>query len=404
MESTLRKMIALIGIVFIACALACCSSGDDDDGAPATGSVEQTTGGTGQDTPAGTGGEVGAVVLPAALDFTLIANATTTSPLVISQPGGAQVKSVEITNPASRAITGTFTRFEEGASSGQVTLGQGDVINATAHNYWGESSRDMTITVLQPIAFTEGVPADQAALPASGAYRVVYTSNAGVPEAITVVFGAFPDSPDVSVQLNDGNAVDMSPAGFSGLLGSTAPGWEQKAHLSFIVLGELAQAAALSGQAVANAGANEQAIRDTMPEAGGTGYIAFVGDPLTPAGESSPVAGSRTLVWDDVSGDADIDTGDTLKWLFDNDWENETGALVNTATTGRMELDSFFLNVPDSGQPVSTGFQNAEGSGPAVRFTNFTQSAVVETPSGVFVGSDARVLIMNGGFDIVFNG
>lgn len=405
MENKLWRMIALLGIMISAFSLAGCGGGDDDDHTAPAG-LEQASGdgSGGEGLGGGTVASEGSVVLPADFDFTLIANATTTAPLVISQAGSNPVKSAEITNASSRTITGTLVPIQEGTSSGLVTFSQGTAVSVRARNFWGESARDMTITVLQPISFTQGEQAAEEVLPSSGAYNVVYTTRAGVREAITVVFSAPSEGRSVSVKMNDEPAVGMGPTAFLGLLDSTAPGWQQKAHLSFIVLGELAQAVALSGQTVTAAEANEVALRNTIEAPGGIGHVAFVGDQVTPAGESSPVVGSRTLVWTDVSNDADITNGDSLQWRFDNDWENQSGAVVNAITNGLMDLASFILISPTDSEGLLTGFQTTDGSRPAVLFTNFEQSVVVETTPGVFVGNPGRVLVMDGGFDILFRG
>jgi hypothetical protein len=420
MEIRLRKLLILIGIVVFAFTLAC--SDDDDDDNSTTGSTEQTTGdqpgagGEGSGSGGGSGsidgqpatGEGGGpLVLPASFTFSLIANADTTAPLVISQAGSNPPRAVKITNTNGQAITGTIIPAQEGTTSGQVTFSQGDVITVTASNFWGESSRDLTITVRQSITFPAGVPAAEEALPSEGAFNVSYINRFNDTDTITVIFSSPGADSGVSVRMNEEQARHMSPASFESLLNSTAPGWEQKADLSLIVFEELAKGIALSAQTVSTAEADQDALESALTAPGGTGEVSFAGDQFTDArNPNSPVTGSRTLTWTDVNADSLVDGGDSFQWNFVNDWES-SGAMVNDLTNGRVDLASFIMNTTESdGQTVltGTGFQVTDGSRPAVLFTDFQQSEVEEESPGVFTTNANRIFIINGGFDILFNG
>jgi hypothetical protein len=410
MNVRLRKMIILIGIVLLALTMSCGgSSSDDDDDNNSSGTAEAITG----DPPGGGGSGFGpaadsAVVLPASFDFTLIANATTTAPLTITETDTNPVRSVVITNTSGQTVTGTITPSQEGTAAGQVTFDRGDVVALTAHNFWGESTRDLTITVVQPITFQTGVTVSEEALPTSGGFTVSYPARTGGTNTISVSFAAPSQNAGVSLSQNTSQPMLMGPQTFDSLLNSTAAGWEQKADLSFRVLEELAEAISLSARAITDAEANQGELVSSLTAPGGIGHVSIAGDRLTPSAEGVPRnPGSRTLVWTDVNGDSVIDGGDSLQWMFSGDVGNTEGTLVNDITTGRMDMAALIMGTtPVDGQNVitSTGFQTTDGSRPAVLFTNFRQDEVDEDSAGVFTIMNGRGIIINGGFDILFNG
>lgn len=403
MESRLRKLIVLVGIVLLTLGLVSCNDDDDDD-SPAARTEQRDAGPSDGSAGADSFGNSD-VALPGTMDFSLIANADTTAPLVVSQVGTTPLRYVEVRNTEEQPVTGTvaMTR-EDGGPAALVTFDPGTVVEASAQNFWDEGTQDLTIAILEPLAFTEGVLASGEALPSTGSYSVSYDDQTGDANTITVIMNG---SSEISMEINEGGPVVMDPATFNVLLGSTEDSWRQMVQLSFIALKKLANAVALSASTVGEARDRAGALAPTAANQGGTGQVLIPGDQLTLEGDpENPVMGSRILVWTDERSNGRVGRGDSFQWIFTDYWENRGDAVVNDHTTGIVDLSGFIMQTESrDGQAVltRTGFQNKSNTRQGVLFTDFEQSELEEVDTGVFFIDPDRVFVMNGGFDLLFN-
>ncbi|HNY65551.1 MAG TPA: hypothetical protein PKM41_08925 [Deltaproteobacteria bacterium] len=408
MKIRLWYMIALMGIILFGLGLAGCSHDDDDD--PAVTGSEQISG-DGQVVPTGTDEPEGKLAIPASFDFDLIMNATTSSPFIISQGRNVPQRAMVMADMTPQTLSGTVTPGQEDETSGEVTSGEvtfngGNVLNVTAWNFWNEDTRALTITLLQPLTFPQGITMAEEAPPVSGSYTVTSTLAPGQVETVTVVFSEPGEGEGVSLRLNEGIPSPMSPDIFEVLLNSTVPAWQEKAAFSYIVLKQLAQGVALSAQTVSLALANQGELEAATAETGEDGYVAVGGEGLTLNGDpGTTVVGSAVLIWSDDTEEGDVSTGDSFQWRFFNQWENSPGVLANDLTNGRVDLTGFILDtVPRDGDTAvtRTGFRTTGGNQPGVLFTDFQQEEIGVNRDGDFVIIPNRTFITDGGFDILF--
>lgn len=389
MEKKLWRMIlVLAGICMGAIMLTACSHNSDDDGSPV--SQEQTSSG---DQPGGqTGNSDQLIVAPGRLDlYTFTITSGETTPIVtMTQLEGQNQRSAEIRSDTGTRMSGTYAPL-----TGLATLAAGTSLRVTLHNFWSQPSKDMIITVTQPIAFHTNVPAAEELFPSQGSFAVVYEGN-----YFNVTFTTTSATGGVTMMLSDSSPIDLDARTFESLLDApNTPIWQQKANLAYIILEMLSDQVGLASAT--------SDIIDMNHDGLAGGGLTTAGAEFSPSDQSSPfpATGSRTLTWTDTASDGQVGAGDSFQWLFTWDWDNGPGALAEDLTNGQVGLAGYIrMTETRNGEEAITsyGFQTAGQNPGGATYTGLTQVEVNELTPGTISFNTNSVYTLNGSFDILF--
>lgn len=389
MDGKLRRIIvAFAGICLCVIMLTACSHSSDDDVSPV--SQEQTSPDNQQgDQPAT---PEGIPVAPGRLDlydFTITGDEA--SPIItLVQLEGTSRRSAEVRSDVGTRMSGSYAPV-----TGLATLAAGTSLRVTLHNFWGVASKEIIITVTQPISFQTNLSAAGELLPTQGSFAVIYEGN-----YFNVTFNGTTPNGVTMMLRSDAVAFDLDAQTFETLLDApNTPIWQQKANLAFIILEMLSDQIGLASAS--------SDIIDMNHEGLASGGLTTAGAAFSPTGQTSPfpTPGSRTLTWTDTAADGQVGAGDSFQWLFTWDWDNTPVALAEDLTNGQVGLAGY-MRVTESrnGQDAVTtyGFQT-DGQNPGgVTYTDLTQVEVDEFTPGTISFNTNSIYTLNGSFDILF--
>jgi len=383
----LRMILMFAGICMIM--LTACSDSSDHDESPV--SQEQTSSDNQSADQNGTPDQ--ATVAPGRLDlysFT-ITSGSTTPILTMTQLQGQSQRSAEIRSNIGTRMGGAFA-----PAAGLVTLAAGTSLRVTLNNFWGVSSKDMVITVTEPITFQTNAPAAEEMFPRQGSFAVIYEGN-----YFNVTFtDASPNGGVIMMLRSDAVLIELDAQTFEELLDApNTPLWHQKANLAFIILEMLSDQVGLAS------GTSD--IIDLNPTALMSGGITTASAEFAPTGQANPFpqTDSRTLTWTDTAADGQVGAGDSFQWLFIWDWDNSPGALAENLTNGQVGYAGYIrVTEPRNGQNAITsyGFQTDGPDPGGAVYSNLTQVDIDEYTPGVISFNTNSVYTLNGSFDILF--
>ncbi|HOM29035.1 MAG TPA: hypothetical protein PLS81_06225 [Deltaproteobacteria bacterium] len=317
----------------------------------------------------GGGGGDGSSAVPDELSFSMDLSSDFVDPLTITSYTDSN-KSITIAS-VSGPVSGTYNH-----ATGEYTITEGALVNVR-YSLWDEPYRTFTIYLASDVTGSTGqTPLSGALEVRSGTDTVTVTiSPSGVRLSLD---GADPTS-TIAWQ-------DLYPMYYD----EDEPGWRKEASLACVVLKFLVEEIAFSADTLVTIALNEETLETA-------GYLEFEGDPLPPSiafGESTSVLRLTS---------PSIRDGATFQWLYDWCWDDDPSSSEDLLYDGTVQMSGYTETVDVSGSTrrfTELGFGSGTAPG-GVSYDRF-MIYVTEETSGSYTIPEARTLVYDGGYSILF--